>query len=105
MFLGLVISVIPRKSVIFGGKIVGVAGFEPATSCSQSRRDNRATLYPEKFRLQKYLFFTTTNKNLTFYFAERKGFEPPVPVKAQLLSREPRSATLAPLQYFSKQLK
>ena len=29
MFLGLVISVIPRKSVIFGGKIVGVAGFEP----------------------------------------------------------------------------
>ncbi len=48
MFLGLVISVIPRKSVIFGGKSVGVAGFEPATSCSQSRRDNRATLYPEK---------------------------------------------------------
>jgi hypothetical protein len=27
---------------------VGVAGFEPATSCSQSRRDNRATLHPEK---------------------------------------------------------
>ena len=26
MFLGLVISVIPRKSLIFGGKIVGVAG-------------------------------------------------------------------------------
>jgi hypothetical protein len=105
MFLGLVNSVIPRKSVIFGGKIVGVAGFEPATSCSQSRRDNRATLYPEKIGLQKYPFFTITNKKLTFYFAERKGFEPPVPVKAQLLSREPRSATLAPLQYFSKQLK
>ncbi len=31
--------------------------------------------------------------------AERKGFEPPVPVRAQLLSREPRSTTLAPLQY------
>ena len=29
-------------------KKVGVAGFEPATSCSQSRRDNRATLHPEK---------------------------------------------------------
>jgi hypothetical protein len=29
MFLGLVISVIPRKSVIFGGKSVGVAGLEP----------------------------------------------------------------------------
>ena len=28
-------------------KIVGVAGFEPATSCSQSRRDDRATLHPE----------------------------------------------------------
>ena len=27
---------------------VGVAGFEPATSCSQSRRDDRATLHPEK---------------------------------------------------------
>jgi hypothetical protein len=27
--------------------IVGVAGFEPAASCSQSRRDNRATLHPE----------------------------------------------------------
>ncbi len=25
---------------------VGVAGFEPATSCSQSRRANRTTLYP-----------------------------------------------------------
>ena len=29
--------------------IVGVAGFEPATSCSQSRRDDRATLHPELF--------------------------------------------------------
>ena len=28
--------------------LVGVAGFEPATSCSQSRRDDRATLHPEK---------------------------------------------------------
>lgn len=27
--------------------IVGVAGFEPATSCSQSRRDDRATLHPD----------------------------------------------------------
>jgi hypothetical protein len=30
-------------------RFVGVAGFEPATSCSQSRRDNRATLHPENF--------------------------------------------------------
>jgi hypothetical protein len=27
---------------------VGVAGFEPATSWSQTRRDDRATLHPEK---------------------------------------------------------
>ena len=71
MFLGLVISVIPRKSVIFGGKIVGVAGFEPATSCSQSRRDNRATLYPEKIGMQKYTFFTTTNKKNEFFILRR----------------------------------
>ena len=37
-------------------------------------------------------------EKITFYFAERKGFEPPVPVKVQLLSREPHSTTLAPLQ-------
>jgi hypothetical protein len=30
---------------------VGVAGFAPAASCSQSRRDNRATLHPEGFLL------------------------------------------------------
>ena len=35
-------------------KIVGVAGFEPATSASQTRRDNRATLHPE-FWLSKKL--------------------------------------------------
>ena len=35
---------------------VGVAGFEPATSWSQTRRDNRATLHPEE--------------------AERQGLEP-----------------------------
>ena len=28
-------------------RFVGVAGFEPATSASQTRRDNRATLHPE----------------------------------------------------------
>ena len=42
--------------------IVGVAGFEPATSCSQSRRDDRATLHPEVYFLK--------------IFAERQGFEP-----------------------------
>ena len=28
--------------------LVGVAGFEPATSSSQTRRDDRATLHPER---------------------------------------------------------
>jgi hypothetical protein len=32
---------------LYGKVFVGVAGFEPAASCSQSRRDNRATLHPE----------------------------------------------------------
>lgn len=40
---------------------VGVAGFEPATSCSQSRRDDRATLHPE---------------GVLYLVAERQGFEP-----------------------------
>ena len=43
---------------------VGVAGFEPATSCSQSRRDDRATLHPE------WCFITSFKK------AERQGLEP-----------------------------
>ena len=38
--------------------MVGVAGFEPATSCSQSRRDDRATLHPVKFGLQIYSFYS-----------------------------------------------
>ena len=31
---------------LFLGALVGIARFELATSCSQSRRDNRTTLYP-----------------------------------------------------------
>ncbi len=38
-----------KKSLLISQKaLVGVAGFEPATSASQTRRDNRATLHPEK---------------------------------------------------------
>ena len=33
--------------VSFDTLFVGVAGFEPATSASQTRRDNRATLHPD----------------------------------------------------------
>ena len=38
--------------------LVGVAGFEPAASCSQSRRDNRATLHPAiAFAIIQYFLF------------------------------------------------
>ncbi len=35
---------------------VGVAGFEPATSASQTRRDNRATLHPEKVKIGSVVY-------------------------------------------------
>ncbi len=38
------------KNTIF----VGVAGFEPATSASQTRRDNRATLHPDMAIILKF---------------------------------------------------
>ena len=39
---------------------VGVAGFEPATSWSQTRRDDRTTLRPEySFDFLKELIFKT----------------------------------------------
>ena len=55
---------VPNRNSFFYS--VGVAGFEPATSSSQTRRDNRATLHPE----------ILLKKNI----AERQGFEPWVPV-------------------------
>jgi hypothetical protein len=55
------------QTVCFGKKInpcdllshkglysVGVAGFEPATSSSQTRRDDRATLHPVALVVQIY---------------------------------------------------
>ena len=45
-----------------GFLIVGVAGFEPATSCSQSRRASRATLYPD-FGLQMYKYYLIQHMN------------------------------------------
>ena len=59
-------------------KLVGVAGFEPATSASQTRRDNRATLHPE--------------------MAERQGFEPWRRLHVDRLAIC-SITTLAPLQY------
>ncbi len=45
---------------------VGVAGFEPATSCSQSRRDDRATLHPEKVWANITLNQITANPKQAF---------------------------------------
>ncbi len=61
-------------------KKVGVAGFEPAASCSQSRRDNRATLHPEGKK------------------AESKGFEPLVQFPIRMFSKHVLTATQATLQ-------
>ena len=58
---------------------VGVAGFEPAASCSQSRRDNRATLHPENC------------------VAESKGFEPLVQFPIRMFSKHVLSASQATL--------
>jgi hypothetical protein len=41
---------------------VGVAGFEPATSWSQTRRDDRATLHPEKVSANIGLNLTSTKR-------------------------------------------
>ena len=63
----------------FKQKIVGVAGFEPAASTSQTWRDNRATLHPVT-----YLFYCTMSMKPKIKFsvilAERQGFEPWVPL-------------------------
>ena len=48
---------------------VGVAGFEPATSSSQTRRDNRATLHPEALlgeRKDMYFLFLDNSILLIF---------------------------------------
>ena len=51
--------------------IVGVAGFEPTTPCSQSRCANRTALHPETLFLKSdaklQLFFETANFLRTFF--------------------------------------
>ena len=60
--------------------VVGVAGFEPATSWSQTRRDDRATLHPEKnccsIRVQIYsgiLEMQTNAAIILIYFPIEKS--------------------------------
>ena len=59
-----------------------MARFELATSWSQTRRDNRATLHPElKSSPVDYYFLVQTNKFIkpvSKKLAERVGFEPTV---------------------------
>ncbi len=76
---------ISTNLVSFDTHFVGVAGFEPAASCSQSRRDNRATLHPESFFLKKK--------------AERLGLEPRRHLRVDRLAIC-SVTTPAPLQYF-----
>jgi hypothetical protein len=59
-----------------------VAGFEPTTSCSQSRRDTGLRYTP---------------KNIFRYLAERGGFEPPVGLPLRQFSKLVVSATHPPL--------
>src|SRR5436190_2104483 len=40
----------------------------------------------------------TTSPAVAWLIAEREGFEPPVPLRAHLFSRQTRSTTLAPLR-------
>ncbi len=43
---------------------VGVAGFEPATFCSQSRRANRATLHPAQNQNDKLRELSVNHQEL-----------------------------------------
>ena len=56
---------------------VGTPRFELGISCSQSRRDNRTTLYPVR-----YVSFgkkKDASADVFLFLAEKGGFEPPVP--------------------------
>ena len=54
----------------FFRSIVGAKGFEPSTPCSQSRCASRTAPYPEK----------KDDLHRLLSFAEKGGFEPPVPL-------------------------
>ncbi len=88
-------------------KFVGVAGFEPAASCSQSRRDNRATLHPVAFLFVDIIcglphFQSGRDNQATLHpktkKAESKGFEPLVQFPIRMFSKHVLSATQATLQ-------
>ena len=41
---------LPPSTADEGSELVGVIGFEPTTSCSQSRHSSQAELHPDEFR-------------------------------------------------------
>ena len=55
---------------------VGVAGFEPTASCSQSRRDTGLRYTP---KIKTY-YKIEKNDLTSINFAESEGFEPSVPL-------------------------
>jgi hypothetical protein len=86
-----------------------MAGFEPTTSCSQSRRDTGLRYIPnlvsfffplaeglqsDGFKLIIPLLFA-----IIFISAERAGFEPAVPLPVRQFSKLFLSATQAPLLF------
>ena len=53
-------------------QVVGAAGFEPATSWSQTRRDDRTTLRPERFIFN--IYFSTERDQYLFSFYSGETF-------------------------------
>ncbi len=71
-----------KKGDDFSSPLVGVAGFEPATSSSQTRRDDRATLHPEyllliltKFQCAKaiYIVIASAKVRVLFTFTKKNS--------------------------------
>ena len=80
---------------------MGFEPTEPVKAHSISNAANSTTLAPfQKFIKYKADLFQSAVQNLKseIEMAERVGFEPTEPVKAQQFSRLPDSTTLAPLR-------
>jgi hypothetical protein len=106
----------PRNGICFywsilitlPSNLVGVAGFEPTTSCSQSRRDtglrytpNLVSVFPffEGSAKKQFIFDKSYFDFFFFISAERAGFEPAVPLPVRQFSKLFLSATQAPLLF------
>ncbi len=48
--------------------MVGAAGFEPATSCSQGRRANQAALRPDPLGIKDHIHY-----HLALFYVKEKG--------------------------------